>query len=40
MNEVPTIGVTMDCPDPELAATFWETFLQYRRRPTRPDSPT
>jgi hypothetical protein len=39
MTEVPTIGVTMDCPDPELAATFWETFLHYRRRPTRPDSP-
>jgi hypothetical protein len=39
MTEIPTIGVTVDCPDPELAATFWETFLQYRRRPSRPDSP-
>ena len=39
MTEILTIGVTMDCPDPDVAATFWETFLNYRRRPTRPDSP-
>jgi hypothetical protein len=39
MTTISTIGVTMDCPDPELAATFWETFLNYRRRPSRPDQP-
>ena len=39
MITVSTIGVTMDCPDPDVAATFWETFLNYRRRPTSPDSP-
>ena len=39
MTTIATIGVTMDCPDPDLAAAFWETFLGYRRRPSRPDSP-
>src|SRR5688572_27609532 len=39
MSTVSAIGVTMDCPDPEVAATFWETFLDYRRRPARADSP-
>ena len=39
MTEVPMIGITMDCPNPELAATFWETFLHYRRRPTSAGSP-
>ncbi len=39
MTTVSAIGVTMDCPDPEVAATFWETFLDYRRRPARADSP-
>jgi hypothetical protein len=34
-----TIGITMDCPEPDVAATFWETFLGYRRRPAGPDSP-
>ena len=29
----------MDCPDPDVAATFWETFLGYRRRPSKPDQP-
>jgi hypothetical protein len=38
MTEVRTIGVTVDCPDPDLAATFWETFLHYSRRPASPDS--
>jgi hypothetical protein len=33
------IGVTMDCPDPDAAAKFWEAFLPYRRRPSQPDSP-
>ncbi|WP_026189352.1 VOC family protein [Salinispora mooreana] len=27
------IGVTIDCPDPDLGATFWERFLGYQRRP-------
>jgi hypothetical protein len=39
MNTISAIGVTMDCPDPEVAATFWETFLNYRRRPSKPDQP-
>lgn len=39
MTTVSTIGVTMDCPDPNVAATFGETFLNYSRRPTTPDSP-
>jgi hypothetical protein len=39
MTTISTIAVTMDCPDPELAATFWETFLNYRRRPSKPDQP-
>ena len=39
MTTVSAIGVTMDCADPEVAATFWETFLNYTRRPTRADSP-
>lgn len=39
MTTIATIGVTMDCPDPDLAATFWETFLNYRRRASQPDSP-
>lgn len=26
------IGITIDCPDPDLAAAFWEQFLGYRRR--------
>lgn len=33
------IGVTIDCPDPDLVARFWEQFLGYKRRPSRPDSP-
>lgn len=33
------IGVTIDCPDPDLVASFWERFLGYQRRPTGPDSP-
>ena len=33
------IGVTIDCPDPDLVAAFWERFLGYRRRPSQPDSP-
>ncbi len=27
------IGVTIDCPDPDSAAAFWERFLGYQRRP-------
>lgn len=33
------IGVTIDCPDPDRSATFWERFLGYERRPAEPDSP-
>jgi hypothetical protein len=39
MTTVSRIGVTIDCPDPDVAATFWETFLAYRRRPASPHSP-
>ena len=39
MTTISAIGVTMDCPDPEVAATFWETFLNYSRRPTGANSP-
>ena len=27
------IGITIDCPDPDQLATFWERFLGYVRRP-------
>lgn len=33
------IGITIDCPDPDLVAGFWEQFLGYKRRPGSPDSP-
>ena len=33
------IGVTIDCPDPDLVASFWKRFLGYERRPGNPDSP-
>ena len=33
------IGVTIDCPDPDRVASFWERFLGYRRRPGNPDGP-
>jgi len=33
------IGVTIDCPDPDLVASFWEQFLGYRRRPSDRSSP-
>jgi len=33
------IGVTIDCPDPDSVAAFWEQFLGYQRRPVNPDSP-
>ncbi len=26
------IGITIDCPDPDRLAAFWETFLGYVRR--------
>ena len=26
------IGITIDCPDPDRLATFWERFLGYERR--------
>ena len=33
------IGITIDCPDPDLLAAFWEQFLGYARRPDRGDGP-
>jgi predicted enzyme related to lactoylglutathione lyase len=30
------IGVTIDCPDPDSVASFWERFLGYERRPSNP----
>ena len=27
------IGITIDCPDPDQLAAFWEQFLGYGRRP-------
>lgn len=26
------VGITIDCPDPDLLAAFWERFLGYERR--------
>jgi hypothetical protein len=33
------IGITIDCPDPDQLATFWEQFLGYARRPNRGGEP-
>jgi hypothetical protein len=33
------IGITIDCPDPEQLAAFWERFVGYVRRPTQPGGP-
>lgn len=33
------IGITIDCPDPGLLATFWEKFLGYVRRPGATSGP-
>ena len=33
------IGITIDCPDPDQLAAFWERFLGYVRRPDRPGGP-
>ena len=35
----PKIGVTLDCPDPEVVAVFWEKFLGYQRRPGKSGGP-
>ena len=32
----PLIGITIDCPDPEAVAAFWQEFLGYERRPDQP----
>jgi len=32
MTSAPRIGITVDCPDPESAAAFWERFVGYERR--------
>ena len=33
------IGLTVDCPDPDTLARFWERFIGYRRRPANEGSP-
>jgi Glyoxalase-like domain len=33
------LGVTIDCPDPDVVARFWERFLGYHRRAGSPDGP-
>jgi hypothetical protein len=33
------IAVTIDCPDPDVVASFWERFLGYRRRPSDSGGP-
>jgi hypothetical protein len=33
------IGITIDCPDPDKLAAFWERFLGYVRRPDSGSGP-
>ena len=33
------IGITVDCPDAEQLASFWESCLGYTRRPGAPGGP-
>jgi hypothetical protein len=33
------IGITIDCPDPDQLAAFWEQFLGYVRRPDGGSGP-
>ena len=33
------IGLTVDCPDAEESAAFWERFLGYSRRASTPGGP-
>jgi hypothetical protein len=33
------IGLTIDCPDPDQVASFWEEFIGYRRRPGGESGP-
>jgi hypothetical protein len=33
------IGITIDCPDPDQLAAFWERFLGYVRRPAAAAGP-
>ena len=33
------IGITIDCPNPEALAPFWERFLGYVRRPAQSEGP-
>lgn len=33
------IGITVDCPDADALAAFWEGCLGYRRRPGAPGGP-
>ena len=33
------IGITVDCPEPEELAAFWERFLGYARRPNPSPGP-
>ena len=39
MSAPKRIGITIDCPDPEQLAAFWERFLGYVRRPGPPGGP-
>lgn len=32
MSSTLRIGLTIDCPDPDQVARFWEVFIGYRRR--------
>lgn len=39
MSTPTRIGITIDCPDPEQLASFWERFLGHVRRPGPPGGP-
>ena len=39
MEPTMRIGLTIDCPDPDLLAQFWERCIGYRRRPAAEGSP-
>lgn len=39
MTSTLRLGLTIDCPDPDRVASFWEKFVGYRRRPGGEGSP-
>ncbi|MEO8694200.1 MAG: VOC family protein [Acidimicrobiales bacterium] len=39
MPALKRIGITVDCPDAELSAAFWESCLGYTRRSGAPGGP-